>query len=67
MSLRAARINAGLLQEEAASKIGISVYTLANYENGKTFPDVPVIQRIEQVYDVEYKDIFFSVEITAKQ
>ena len=64
ITLKAARVNSGLSQEEAATKIGVSVYTLANYENGKTFPDVPIIKRIEDVYSVEYKDIFFSVENT---
>jgi len=60
VTLKAARVNAGLKQEEAASKIGISVYTLANYENGKSFPDVPIIKRIEEVYNIEYRNIFFQ-------
>ena len=64
LSLKSARVNKGFTQEEAATKLGISPYTLANYENGKTFPDVPVIQKIEELYGIEYKDIFFSVGIT---
>lgn len=64
LTLKAARVNKGLTQEEAAQKLGVSVYTLFNYESGKTFPDVPLIKRIEEIYDVEYKDIFFSVEST---
>ena len=43
----------------AAKLMGISLSTLQNYEAGKTFPDVPVIKRIEELYDVEYKDIIF--------
>ena len=66
VTLKAARANTGLTQEEAATKIGISVFTLANYENGKTFPDVPIIKRIEEIYGIEYKNIFFSVENTVK-
>ena len=38
ISYIAARVNAGLSQEEAAKKLNISVYTLANYESGKTVP-----------------------------
>ena len=60
ITLKAARVNAGLSQEEAAKKIDISVSTLINYESGKTYPDVPIIRRIETIYGIEYKDIFFT-------
>jgi len=66
ITLRAARINKGLSQKEAAQKIGISVDTLSNYERGKSFPDVPTIQRIEQVYCCLYSDIIFLPGITDK-
>jgi len=66
LSLKAARINKGLSQEEAALKIGISVFTLANYESGKTFPDVQKLKIIERIYEIEYKDLFFSVDNTVK-
>ena len=61
MSLRALRVNLGLTQKEAAEKIEISTDTLSNYETGKSYPDVPVIKRIEKAYGVEYKDIIFLV------
>ena len=59
VTLKAARTNKGLSQEEAAKLIGISIDTLGNYERGLTFPDVPVLKKIEEVYEVEYKDIIF--------
>ena len=58
ITLRAARVNAGYTQIRAAKKLGISVYTLANYERGNTFPDVPILKKIECLYKVPYKDIF---------
>lgn len=45
LTLKAARKNKNLNQEEAAKLIGISVETLHNYENQKTFPDVPIIKK----------------------
>lgn len=66
VTLKAARVNKGLSQKEAAKKIGISVDTLSNYERGKSFPDVPTIQRIEQVYECLYYDIIFLPENTDK-
>ena len=59
ITLKAARMNKGYDQEQAAQLIGISSDTLSNYERGKTFPDVPTIKRIEKVYEIKYDDINF--------
>lgn len=59
VTMKAARINKGLTQKEAAERLGISLTTLSNYECGKSFPDVPVIQKIEKLYSVSYNDIIF--------
>lgn len=59
ITLKAARTNKGLSQEEAAKLIGISESTLINYEKGRRFPDVPIIKKIEDVYGVEYREINF--------
>ena len=61
MTLKAARINANLKQEEAAKKLGITTDTLSNWENGKTFPNVPQIKRIEDLYGLPYSEIIFLV------
>ena len=59
VTLKAARMNKNLNQKEAAKLIGISVDTLHNYENQKSFPDVPIIKKMESVYGVKYADIIF--------
>lgn len=59
ITLKAARVNAGLTQPEAAKLLGISIDSLRNYEHGKTFPTVPLIQKIERVYGLPYSDILF--------
>ena len=64
VTLRAARVNKGLTQNEAAKRIGITVDTLANYEKGKTYPDVPVLKRIEVVYGVSYNHLIFLPDNT---
>lgn len=67
-SLRAIRINKGDTQEEASKGIGISTETLANYEKGITYPDIPTLKKIENYYGINYNDIdFFCNEITVKQ
>lgn len=63
ITLKAARVNKQLTQQEAAKMLGISVDTLRQYEAGNTFPDVPMIQKIEKLYLVSYNDInFFSAQ-----
>lgn len=58
-TLKAARINNSMNQKDAARALGVSVDTLSNWENGKTFPDVPHIKKIEALYGVQYGDIIF--------
>ena len=62
ITLRAARINANMSRQDAAKKIGVSVDTLHNWETRKTFPTVPQIVKIEQTYNVQYRDILFLPE-----
>ena len=64
VTLKAARVNKGLTQIEAAKMIGVTVDTLANYEKGKTFPDVPVLKKIEEVYGVGYNNLIFLPDST---
>ena len=45
ITLKAARVNAGFNQKEAAIMLKISEYTLSNYERGISYPDVPVLKR----------------------
>lgn len=62
ITLKAARLNKGYDQNEAAKLIGISPDTLSNYERGKTFPDIPILKKIEEVYDIKYDDINFLLD-----
>ena len=59
MTLKAARVNAGLDQKTAADKIGVTASTLGQWEMGNTFPTVPQIEKIEELYSVSYADINF--------
>lgn len=66
ITLKSARVNKGLTQVNAAKLIGVTVDTLSNYERGKSFPDVPIIKKIEQVYGVPYNNLIFCQKITVK-
>lgn len=60
ISLKAARVNAVLSQKEAAQILGISNKTLCSWENCKTFPDQPMIEKICDLYGVTYDMIDFT-------
>ena len=59
ITLKAARVNAGLTQMEAAEKLGISKGTLASYEMYKTKPDVERAQKIADLYGLTVDGIIF--------
>ncbi|MBQ1294641.1 MAG: helix-turn-helix transcriptional regulator [Clostridiales bacterium] len=59
MTLKALRINAGLDQRTAAEKLSITPETLSSWERAKSFPNVPQITKIEELYSVKYSDINF--------
>lgn len=61
ITLKAARVNAGYSQKEAAERIGISNKTLCSWENGKTFPAQPMIEKLCALYGVTYDMIVFVV------
>lgn len=60
ISLKAARVNANLSQQEAAKRLGISKATLQNYEVGNTVPDILLSRKIEDVYGFPIDFIFFG-------
>ncbi len=59
LTLKALRTNNGLTQVEAAKLLGISEYTLNNYENFKSYPDILMVKKILELYKVKYDDIIF--------
>lgn len=57
ITLKAARVNAGLSREDAARKIGVSKDTISKWERGQSFPNTKYIPQIEKAYNLEYKDL----------
>ncbi len=59
ITLKAARVNAGLTQKEAAGALGISKGTLASYEMYKTKPEIEKSKQIAALYNLTVDDIIF--------
>ncbi len=62
ITLKAARTNAGLTQQQAGEAMDVSADVISNWERGKTFPNVKQIKEIEKVYKVGYDNIIFLPE-----
>lgn len=59
ITLKAARVNAGLTQKEAAKRLNVGNKTMWAWEQGKTMPKVNKIDAICDLYGVSYDDIIF--------
>jgi transcriptional regulator with XRE-family HTH domain len=59
ISIKAARVNAGLSQKKAATHLGVSNKTISNWENGVTFPPADKILEICDLYAVPYDCLNF--------
>ena len=59
ITLKAARVNVGYTQKEAAAKLKVSNKTLANWENGKAIPKADKIDMICNLYRINYDNLNF--------
>ena len=59
LTLKAARVNKGLTQKDAAKLMGVSRNVISNWERQISFPDVLQVQRIEEVYGLKFQEIIF--------
>lgn len=59
ITLKAARVNAGLSQKEVADTLGVSNKTICSWENSDTFPSANYIDKLCKLYNVSYDDIIF--------
>lgn len=59
MTIKAARVNAGLRQTEAAEKLGISTDQLYNWETGRSQPKPSDVKKITELYGVTFEQLNF--------
>lgn len=62
ISIASARVNSGLNQRQFASKLGVSVNTVVNWEKGKTEPDVSQLREISHLSGIPMDFIFVQCE-----
>jgi len=63
ISLRAARVNAGLTQKKASDMLRIGTSTLQGYENGRRIPRWDLVERMQRLYGIDSANLFLSADI----
>lgn len=66
MSIKAARINAKLTQKEVCDVLNIANSTLIRWEQEETFPTVPQLKKLCELYRCQMDDIFIPETLTIK-
>jgi len=64
ISLAAARVNAGMTQEDVARKMGVTKQTIVNWEKGRTAPGIPEMEMLSRIYNIPQDYIFLPVYST---
>lgn len=60
ISLAAARVNAGLKQEEVAVSMHVSKRTVINWEKGIVIPSFATLQELSRLYNIPVDNIFLA-------
>lgn len=58
ITLRAARVNAGLTQKDVAKKLRLNKQTLVNWENGLSEPKLSQARKLCGLYGLSIDNIF---------
>ena len=59
IKLNAARVNAGLTQEDVAKRLGKSKNTIVSWEKGKSSPDIETGKALAKLYGVSINALIF--------
>ena len=64
ISLAAARVNAGLTQDEVAERLKVSNKTVSNWEKGVAAPSAATLYVLSVLYGIPADNIFLSKKST---
>lgn len=62
--LAAARVNAGMTQEDVAKKMHVSKRTIINWEKGLVIPSFANISMLSELYKIPEDNIFLPIKST---
>jgi len=60
ITLAAARVNAGMTQDDVAREMHVSKQTIVNWEKGNSEPSISQSKMLSELYKMPLKYIFFA-------
>ena len=57
ITLAAARVNAGMTQQEAADKVGVTKQTIYNMENNRNNIQLPTLLKLCEIYNISLDNL----------
>lgn len=60
ISIKAARVNAGLTQKDAAERLGVTPLSLNRWENGKVIPNFAIVRKMAELYEIPLDNLYLS-------
>jgi len=64
ISLAAARVNAGMTQDDVAREFHVSKATIINWEKGKVIPSTATVEKLCRTYKIPQDNIFLPYSLT---
>lgn len=64
ITLAAARVNAGMTQEDVAMKMALNKQTIVNWEKGRIIPKPAQLQMLSSLYNIPLDNIFLPTKST---
>ena len=64
ITLAAARVNAGMTQEQVAESMHVSKQTVVNWEKGRVSPGIPEMEMMARLYSMPLDYIFLPQKST---
>lgn len=65
--LKEMRLNAGMSQEELASKLNVSRQSVSKWETGDSLPDILKLKQLSKLYDVSIDYIVGILNLIGKK
>lgn len=60
ITIKAARVNANLTQQEVADKLKVSKHTIINWEKGRTKVGYSQLKHLSELYSIDMKNLFWG-------
>lgn len=58
ITLKSARVNANMTQEEVAKMLRVSKHTIINWEQGRSLINYPSLLMLSDIYNIPLENIF---------